>query len=97
MSGFVRFQSSPPAKAAKPAKVTPEPEQITPDISHISHFSHGVTSKDENIATARIDGDTCLIRYTPDLYQQHRHRNGEQITVDGVPVKLIIEEIITKR
>jgi hypothetical protein len=47
----------------------------------------------ESIATARIGGDTCLIRYTPDLYQQHRHRNGEQITVDGAPVKLIIEEI----
>lgn len=46
----------------------------------------------ESVATTRMEGDTCVIRYTPDLYQQHRHRNGEQITVDGVPVKLIIEK-----
>jgi len=48
----------------------------------------------ESIATTcQITGDTCLIRYTPDLYQQHRHRDGEQITIGGVSVKLHIEEI----
>ena len=44
-------------------------------------------------ASCRIDGDTCRIQYTPDLFKQHGHRHGETITVDGVPVKLIIEEV----
>jgi hypothetical protein len=51
------------------------------------------TTPGESSASCRIDGDTCTIGYTPDLYQQHGHRNGKQVTVDGVPVKLLIEKI----
>jgi hypothetical protein len=47
----------------------------------------------ESMASCRIDGDTCRIQYTQDIYQQHRQRDGQTITVDDVPVKLIIEEI----
>ena len=55
-----------------------------------------ITSSDTpggSTATAHMDGGTCFISYTSDLYQQHRHRDGEQITVDGVSVTLRIEEI----
>jgi hypothetical protein len=44
-------------------------------------------------ASCRIDGDTCRIQYSPDLFQQHRHQNGKQTTVDGISAKIIIEEI----
>ena len=93
MSGFIRFQPSPPTKVTKPTKVTPEPEIITPDLSHFSHFSRGVTSKYESVTTCQITGDTCLIRYTPDRFKLHGHRNGEQITIDGTLVTLRIEEV----
>ena len=44
-------------------------------------------------ASCRIDGDTCRIRYTPDLYRASRHRDGEIINIEGVPLTLRIEEI----
>ncbi len=46
------------------------------------------------VSTCQITGDVCQITYTPDLYQEHRHRDGETITVDGVSLRLQIKEIV---
>jgi hypothetical protein len=42
-----------------------------------------VTDTHRECVTCRIAGDVCLIVYPPELYQQHHHRDGEQIEVDG--------------
>jgi hypothetical protein len=50
-------------------------------------------SPGETIATCQITGDVCRITYSRELYQQHRHRDGERIDVDGVPLTLRISEV----
>ena len=69
------------------------PEQVFVKLAGKVEAVPATAANVESITAARMEGDTCVIRYTPELYQQHRHRNGEQITVDGISAKIIIEEI----
>ena len=47
----------------------------------------------EPVASCKITGDECHIEYAPTLYQKYRHRDGEQIDVEGVLLTLRIKEI----
>ena len=49
----------------------------------------------EEYAACNITGDVCRITYSNDLYQKHRHRDGERTEVDGQTLTIRIERAAT--
>ena len=60
---------------------------------HLETLGGVVQPIGEVVAACRIDGDICQISYAEDMYQAQRHRDGEVIDLDGVPVRLVIEKM----
>ncbi len=82
------------ATVTTPAGEIPAGELITiPDAVYdrIKEKVEIVTDSPESV-TCQITGDVCRIVYSRDLYQKHRHRDGEALDIDGRRLTLRIEE-----